>query len=149
MTDDLVQWLHEQIAEDRRIANAAHDRTQKGAEQWAAAGDYGTEIRDASRDKNLVVKHSWVNEIAHIVRHDPRNVLVQCDAHEAILKVHNVWSVVYPGDTVDADPDGHCVGCGFDAMEEYRTEDVNNCPTLRALALAYRHRPGYREEWKP
>jgi hypothetical protein len=78
-----------------------------------------------------------------------RTVLAQCGAHEAILKVHNVWSVVYPGDTVDADPDRHCVGCGFDAMEEYRTPDVNDCPTLRAVALAYQHRPGYREEWRP
>lgn len=85
--EKLITWLRQQIAEDRRIANAAHSRTTRGTEQWCQK-----DARIVDNAGNLIVTHSWVNEIAHIVRHDPRTVLAQCDAHEKIL---NLAETVY------------------------------------------------------
>lgn len=56
-------------------------------------------------------------------------VLAQCDAHEALLALHVINQ-------------GACDVCG-----EWDYDWP--CKTLRILALAYQHRPGYREEWRP
>lgn len=58
---------------------------------------------------------------AHIVLNDPRAVLAQCEAHTAMLA--HALELDDKGDQ-----DEHLVGL---------------------LALAYQHRPGYREEWRP
>ena len=131
--DDLVQWLREQITGDRRLANAAHSRISKGTEQWTADG---MQVRDASRDKHLIVKHSWPNEIDHIVRHDPRAVLAQCDAHERLLNL-------LLGMNDEAEQIGR-VAPELGAAYRERFERG-----VQLLALAHEHRPGYREEWRP
>lgn len=45
--------------------------------------------------------------------------------------------------------DGHgwCLGCGMNAVEEMRNMD--DCPTLLALAAVYADHPDYRDEWRP
>ncbi|GAA3878088.1 hypothetical protein GCM10022243_48470 [Saccharothrix violaceirubra] len=68
------------------------------------------------------------------------DVLAMCDAHAAILAVHYVD---------EKDPASECVGCLTTRWREPWAPNINECPTLRALALAYQHRPGYREEWRP
>lgn len=145
--DAFVPWLREQIEEDRRIAKAAYLQLNPATQEWREDYSRGMQVRDAK--DHLVVTHSWPNEIAHIVRHDPRAALAQCDAHEAILREHRPYGEwlrdEFPAWAPSAERS--CVGCGFDNQEERRTLDVNDCPTLRALALAYRHRPGFCEEW--
>lgn len=58
-------------------------------------------------------------------RWNPVAVLAQCDAHEQIL------------DFCVSDPP--CLDGGY----------VYTDAVLTRLALAYQHRPGYREEWRP
>lgn len=76
--------------------------------------------------------------------------LARCEAYTAILREHRPYGEWLRDELPDWAPSAErsCVGCGFDNQEERRTPDVNECPTLRALALAYRHRDGYREEWR-
>lgn len=57
----------------------------------------------------------------HVVRHDPAAVLRRCAADRKILEVH--------------EPIGGA--CGFDREDGYYVEDINDCPTLLALAEGY------------
>lgn len=41
-----------------------------------------------------------------------------------------------------------CRGCHADFYEEYLTEDIEQCPTLRALAAVWSEHPDYRPEWQ-
>lgn len=72
----------------------------------------------------------------HITLHDPVSVLRRCAADRKLMALHNVPAVVYPNSGARAD-DRRCVGCGFDSHEEPMVDDVNDCPTLRALAEGY------------
>ncbi|SER95498.1 hypothetical protein SAMN05216188_11868 [Lentzea xinjiangensis] len=131
--DDLVTWLREQITEDRQVAHAAHSRVEHGTERW-----YGKDARIVDGVGHLIVTHSWVNEIAHIVRHDPRTVLAQCDAHEAILDLFEY--VCDSSNDQRSDEQGVLMS---NPVARRRMRDV-----VRRLGLAYRHRPGYRDEWR-
>ena len=173
MDDQLLPWLRAQIAaaRDRALGALRGYPMSMTRESWAAPGgdrvgadaddaqhwrshqDYLYQVADPTTfvgGKQIATFPQGPLRASFAAAHGPQAALAQCEAHTAILAIHNVWAVVYPGDMVDIDPlDRHCVGCGFDALENERTPDVNNCPTLRAVALAYRHSPGYRAEWKP
>ena len=87
--------------------------------------------RDSTAPVMLV--DSGRREFDHIIRHDPRNVIADCEAKLAILDEH-----------------------GSEHMCFENTRDGNtwswydgDCRVMRTIAGAYRHRPGYREEdWK-
>jgi hypothetical protein len=132
--NDLVTWLREQIADVSARAQAALER--------------GTSIYDSGwlRDKGIDIANA-----VHIAGQHPRTVLAQCEAHTAILAVHNTPLVLHPDDppSLWKYEERCCLGCGFDSREERVTPEINDCPTLRATGLAYQHRPGYREEWRP
>lgn len=70
-------------------------------------------------------------EVDHIIRHDPRNVVADCEAKLAILDLY----------------EKQAARAGENAMEEDRTWILD--PVVRLLGAGYKHRPGYREEWKP
>ncbi|MFF9138475.1 DUF6221 family protein [Streptomyces albogriseolus] len=74
---------------------------------------------------------------AHIVRHDPARVLREIDAKQRIIQVHNA-----------RDSWGMCVACPRDEKGAMQVE-IEDCPILRALALPYADRPGYKESWRP
>ncbi len=123
----LVTWLREQIAETRRVAEAAHEM---------APGPWGTPPA-MGYDNKEIRRHTALNA--------PPAALAQCAAHEAILDLH------VPDDDQPL-PKGEpwrfiCTTCGGGGINEYPTPWP--CDTLRALTLAYRHNPGYREEWRP
>lgn len=43
-----------------------------------------------------------------------------------------------------------CQGCGFDAYEEHRVGDIDDCPEIRARAVAYGLlEPGQVFTWRP
>lgn len=123
---DLVVWLREQIAEDRRVAEA------NAIDLWP-----GTTLQKVADDKT---HYAWQQHdvspqrIAHILRFGPRAVLAQCEAHTAILDLHVNESC--------PEADTPCDVCG-------EWDEDWPCDTLRATALAYQHNPGYREEWRP
>jgi hypothetical protein len=156
--DDLMPWLREQIAETRRIATDAIVR-KSGGDTWAVEepriagwGQDEQDIEVIGGGKPIVqcsYEYGGPMIAAHIAEHDPRTVLAQCDAHEAILNEHTP--------RVDRDGDQVCTTCVYFGDDEdeggnrfrYREHDDWPCSTVRALALAYQHRPGYREEWRP
>jgi hypothetical protein len=135
--DDLVTWLRAQIAETVRVASATMT-AQSDWGGWSARhsrADFG--FSDVVQTGRVYVVLSEVTpETAdHIALNDPAAVLAQCEAHTAILdRCAELLDLAGPyyGD-VDYRP-----ACNL-------VEDT----VLPGLALAYRHRPGYREEWRP
>lgn len=121
-TDDLAAWLREQIAEDRRAASEAE--ADRDDDWW-----WGPDSESASE--------------RHIARWDPDRVLAECDAKERILAAHRVEQFS-PRPGVP-----HTVGCFSCHIADATLYAGGYCDTLRALALPYADRPGYREEWRP
>lgn len=144
--DDLVQWLHAQLDDDERTAQAA------------AAGPWST--RWTGQEHELVAPAraypiaEWTYAIAtqepeasaqraecdtanadHIARHDPERVLCEIKAKRQLLAEH-------------APRDGRCRVCAAHAYDSW-TRFRAPCPTLRLLALPYADRPGYRDDWRP
>ena len=70
-------------------------------------------------------------EFDHIIRHDPRNVVADCEAKLAILGRYARQAAKY----------------GENCMEEDRIWVLE--PVVRLLASGYRHREGFKEEWLP
>jgi hypothetical protein len=152
-TNDLAPWLREQIAEDRAAALMAtsgpwrHDPQKcwrKPGTAWCEeavfAGPPGADAVCIAGTGECDDPQSMI-DARHIARHDPRTVLAQCDAHEAILEEH--WDV----------NEGDCATC-VTGHWGYPTHGGSSpqrfpCKTVRILALAYQHRPGYLEEWRP
>lgn len=71
----------------------------------------------------------------HIARHDPARVLAEVEAKRRILYEHR------------DDGYGDCLGCGMNALEEMCRE-IDDCPTLLALAAVYATHPDYQAEWR-
>jgi hypothetical protein len=71
--------------------------------------------------------------------HDPRDVIAQCEAHTAILDLYGVVS-----DPANADRTDDRGVLLSHPIARRRMRDA-----VRAVGLAYQHRPGYREEWRP
>ncbi|ANZ35240.1 hypothetical protein BBK82_03280 [Lentzea guizhouensis] len=142
--DELVVWLREQIAEDRRIAEESCDgpwHVNDAGYAEAIYGADGTCVIGGGRWGGEAPVFDSTEDALHIVRHDPRVVLAQCAAHEALLDEH--WDV----------NEGDCATC-VTGKWGYPTHGGSSpqrypCKTIRIVALAYQHRPGYREEWRP
>ena len=72
-------------------------------------------------------------EFEHIIRHDPRNVVADCEAKVAVLDEHGGEHMCYENTR-----DGN-------TWDWY----IGDCRVMRNLASGYKHRPGYREDaWK-
>ena len=86
-------------------------------------------------------------EKAHLELHPGARVLRAVAAKRLILAVH------CPGREVRQGPRPatvSCAGCGFGGpCDDPFTEDVNECPTLRAVASEWSTHPDYRPEWTP
>jgi hypothetical protein len=123
--NDLVQWLREQVS-----------ATQSAAEGIQLEAGWTTgfvlervdQYAEPGFRVNVTRPHHDAAPLADLL--SLAGVLAQCEAHTAILDLHS---------------DQHdCIG-SLDSLEW----PPRPCPTLRALASAYQHRPGYREEWRP
>lgn len=144
---DPLKWLREQVAEDRTAALACAgapwiddvpgmvhvDPTAIRENKWAlsrlgfVASADNSPTGDAYR--------------AHIVRHDPRAVLAQCEAHTAILDAHTPMQLNSRGDLA-------CPTCvDWDGVLDFESPGYGYwpCRTVLGVALAYQHRPGYAE----
>ncbi|MGW4757738.1 DUF6221 family protein [Streptomyces chartreusis] len=128
--DELVEWLSEQLDEDKRMAQAATWCEEAGA--WhAAPSPFGARdkgqrwyVEDAMDDG--VVSHvdprasDDQGAARHIAEWDPARVLREIDAKRRILATLREEG----GDRMFAD-------------------------IFQLLALPYADRPGYREQWRP
>lgn len=139
--DELVQWLGEQIDEDERIALKSVEQAivnLAGADSASVANWHVVE-RPAT-GTFVATRDQWdrVTEIVptyggahsdHIAAHDPARVLREIDAKRDLL-------VFAKGI--------------HDHHETFTTGIAARLEkTLRLYALAYKDRPGYRDEWRP
>jgi hypothetical protein len=138
--DDLAQWLHAQLDEDERIARAA----TLGPWVQSGVGDYGWTV-DFGRPGAGVETADTEQGLADadfIAAHNPARVLREIDAKRQIIDQCAYWNERAARKAVDPPKHpqpGLDLGLLLDAMN----------PVLRALALPYADRPGYREEWRP
>lgn len=136
VTDDLTQWLGEQLDEDERIARRAasyddgarHD-VRGPAGTWMCLDDsewFGPSYRGGVISPRIGQANA--PELgAHIVRHDPARVLQEIEAKRRIID----------------DCKGVIIGWHHEESWEL-ARDV-----LRNLAAPYADRSGYRQEWRP
>lgn len=78
-----------------------------------------------------------------IADNDPGSVIARCEAELAILDEHAPVKAGH-GPKKDHLCCSACVSVSDDAYLAIRSP----CRTVRLLASGYKHRPGYREEWK-
>ncbi len=132
----LVAFLAARLAEEEKIAHDAETLTRD--ELLAFYGDlFGSGPLTGAR-------RAYAMHVSHF---NPGRMLWDITGKQMILRMHNVWSEVYPDQPDDADR--RCVGCGFNGIEEEITPDIDDCPVLRALALPYYSHRDYRKEWRP
>ncbi|MFJ4712705.1 DUF6221 family protein [Streptomyces sp. NPDC088785] len=126
MTDDLVQWLGEQLDEDERIARAA----TAGPWTQSGIGEYGWGVAFSVPGAGVEANDSDQGraDADFIAAQDPARVLREIDAKRELL----VWLVRKDDWALDND------------LWTWDSDDA-----LLLLALPYADRPGYREEWKP
>ena len=127
--DDFTAWLRQRI--QARLALARGTIELGNAEVWTeqssgvlVTGD-GTE---ADRwDGTWPMGDSTLTRLMEA--NDPRDTIARCEAELAILDLHasNGYER-YP----------ECVHCAVESWP---------CRTVRSLGSAYKHQPGYREEW--
>lgn len=94
----------------------------------------------------------WLGAARRNGKATARERLAQRAAHTAILDLHDRMSI-QPGHPMFND--AHlttesmvlCQSCEPETM--FRRARSWPCRTAQALAVAYQHRPGYREEWRP
>jgi hypothetical protein len=157
--DDLVTWLRAQIGETKRVALATMT-AQSDWGGWSARHSHAAYgFSDVVQTGRVYVVLSEVTpETAdHIALNDPATALAQCEAHEALLDAYenaearrirlteaftrNLRAIA------ELDPD----------EERRRYSEVSKANGLasgygmavRMAASAHRHRPGYRDEWRP
>jgi hypothetical protein len=152
MTHPLLVWLEERIAEWAKIAEDAR-HGMPGVWEWQCNHmDYdGNLVHPLQPSHDLCAKldcdeitiydeggHS-PEQARHIAYNDPRSVLAVVEAHRTLLGLHagnrsNVCETCSDTEILAASDSG---GAAWP------------CPTVRALASAYRHAPGWDEAWGP
>jgi Family of unknown function (DUF6221) len=91
-------------------------------------------------------------QFEHIAANDPRDTSARCEAELAILDEHaSDGDARWPECIRCADTHPANCDCGWEAGggEHRRAAHAYPCRTVRLLASSYRHRDGYKEEWKP
>lgn len=131
---EMLTWLRQQIEGDKAAALKTLDTKDRIALQrrlpiprWRFVED--GQIRGT--DNTLRVKFTWPYEADHIVRHDPADVIADCDAKLAIIARCKLL---------------------MNEPDEYPNGLVSPRATLARMTLAdllgaYRHRDGYKQTW--
>ncbi|MFJ7100157.1 DUF6221 family protein [Streptomyces albogriseolus] len=129
--DELVRWLGVQLDEDERIARVAANELE-GLElgsEWRYDGRSVETVRE--RTMVAVGSQDFMEPGVggHVAEHDPARVLREIDAKRELLRQYeHLKYEVMPDDLTGV--------WAFEAV-------------LRAHALVYAGRPGYRDEWRP
>jgi hypothetical protein len=108
-----------------------HPATWVRVESWDRCPGDPEDMRESGEPVALV--NNGRREADHICRHDPRNVVADCEAKLDILDEHPESA---------GDP-GHCARC---QNWMFAVAAPWPCTTIRRMAAGYRHRPGYQEE---
>jgi hypothetical protein len=152
MTDDIMQWLGEQLAEDERVARAASDgpwRPYTGPEKkWQTKGDLMHPVHtwDHMTGDPVIMTATWADS-QHIATHDPERVLREIDANRRRLERHTPQPML-GRDSDENDPSTYVLGCPTCQLDVVSEGDWP-CEEARDMLVSYADRPGYREEWRP
>lgn len=153
---EMVAWLGGQIELDK---SAALNATPGG---WGAdipstaedSDPYPTSISSLNGAK--VVSSTGpgsavsIDDALHIARHDPQNVIADCDAKLAIIDNYADTTHIRDeaAERIRAAGD-HPAAEDLDTWDRAQREIPVMEHWVRLLAQGYRHRDGYREEWRP
>ncbi|ETK36150.1 DUF6221 family protein [Microbispora sp. ATCC PTA-5024] len=163
MSDELMTWLRATIEGDKAASEAAEAASpgpwvnsgQAGlGDAWQIHGapteesgvEWNDEVGDVVRVPSRVATLNyedgggvWAREAAeHIVLQQPMHTIARCEVELAILDLCERERAEWPGHrSWDSESDQGVARAG--ALED----------AVRRLAYGYRHRPGWREEWKP
>jgi hypothetical protein len=135
VSDDLISWLNAQIDEDERRAKWAATVIEGKWDSWEVVAQQLFACCDT------VPRIDRVGQHLHYAA-DPARTLREVEAKRRIVAIHHPYEhgVLY---------DSACHGCGFSGdLEDPITENVDDCPMLRAIASVYSDRPGFKEEWR-
>jgi Family of unknown function (DUF6221) len=157
--DDFTAWLRQQI--EARLTRARALAAATG-DTWAATrnDDFDYTVH-AKADIGVVaaepVLDTWREDVAAWAEaNDPRDTIARCEAELGTLNTHYIlhredrsedyeeFSVVHIG---GANQDYGCVTCHY--YGQGGVKGYGYCRTVRLLGSAYKHQPGYREEWAP
>jgi hypothetical protein len=154
MAEDLVAFVRARLDEDERLACACPltEWVVQGPPPEAGISGPAGEMMLAGRHTDD--EHLWSllarptmhtgHALNHAARHDPARVLAEVEAKQILLDDHSSIHVVVDG--YCAREGGECTHAG-EAWCPWH--GIENCLTLRALALPYAGHPEYREEWSP
>jgi hypothetical protein len=151
---ELVEWLRAQLDEDERVARGATGGAWEVGPTFGghdsrvyvrAEGDLIDSIGTCVITGQIPNVPQWRGNAQHIARWDPDRVLAEVEAKRRLVDLHPTRnSLRWPGvEDIEVEI---CETCSRDGLSD---EVEAPCPTIRALALPYADRPGYREEWRP
>ncbi|MGC5012546.1 DUF6221 family protein [Streptosporangium sp. DT93] len=124
---DLIAWLRAQIGEQLTKARAAEEVLDGN---W-----YSPDLSE------WALRHLGRAEGDHIAANPPCDVIARCEVELLLLDEHAAAADPYS-------PTGFvCKTCNDGGLPVEPA--CSPCRTVRLLAYGYRHRPGWREEWRP
>ena len=139
--DDLVTWLRRAIGARRSLALGAIELGSD--EKWTEISS-GV-LQTIAEDKPGIDPMDGLHPLGDstltrlMEANDPQDTIARCEAELAILDEHG------PFDPAPEWLSAFCRRCG--EIDDHRV--AWPCRTIRLLGSGYKHRPGYREEWKP
>lgn len=137
----LAEWLGQCIDEDERRIQATLARVRGWNRlnlPWLRAKRVDPEVRQPEE----MLLAEW----------DPDRLLLECDTKRRIIEMHKPTEAFPPGEELTYPNAANlCQHCGPGDNWEAEQEPYGHypCDHLRLMALPYRERDGYREEWKP
>lgn len=149
MTDDLVQWLHAQLDEDQRIAEAARDQSSA---QWHHDTSYDNGYVYDENSQAVVYDEGTPahEEAEHIAAHDPARVLREIEAKRRLLDDYTVTARIRDeaAERIKATVD-HPDSKDLETWDRAQQEAAILEGPVRLAALPFNNQPNYREEWRP
>lgn len=154
--DELVGWLRGVLADDEKAAKATRPadldettgtwlsyehppgRFDEPGLKVAMVGC--VEVQDEV-EWGVATVGQWDGAEAvavHIARYDPAQVLADIEAKKTVLDLHDHSGVRWTGFPRADRQESYCV----------HDQQAAPCPTVLALASAYRNRPGWNPEWE-
>ena len=145
--DDFTAWLRQRI--QARLALARGTIELGNADVWH---ELSSGVLVTGDDDENHWHGTWAMGDSTLTRlmeaNDPRDTIARCEAELAILEEHaSDGDGRWPQCVRCADTHPARCECGRLAGEHWRGAYSYPCTTVRLLGSAYKHQPGYREEW--
>jgi hypothetical protein len=164
----LVPWLREQVADLRKVALTAlrgypfpvSEPDESDTDHWHSHWDdlFQAPGRDNYVGGREIARFPQApHAAAFVARFDPAAALAQCEAHEALLDAYENAEARRVRLTEAFTRNLRKIAELDPAEERRRYSEVSTANgvatgygmSVLLAASAYRHRPGYREEWRP